>query len=598
MNDLLFFIRYLWRYLRLRLVLWVILIAAAALLEGLSVGLIFPVLEGADSGGAFTDFITGLFDLVGLTYSLGLALGFMAGFFVLRTGFLIYQELFAQRIITTLLVKLKVDLLSGLYRVDYPYLARHNQGYLTNAVAQEYTRVAAAFEQVMRLVVGVGFAIVYGLLPLLIDVSATVVFVLLAAPGYLVLRRVFAITRQLSLRRAANNAEIQSRVVQLLQHFKYLRATHSGTNVLSRLYRTIEEQGSLYYKEAIVKTVTSRGSELVMFGIVISILYYYVVILEFTLVAMLFLIFLIRRAILFVFTVQDNFRGFVGSAGSIRVFRTLEAEISENAEVLNHDGAEPDFSEAISFDHVSFSYDSGNPVLKDISFSISPRQTLAIVGPSGSGKSTLATLITGLVKPSAGVISLGRTPYQDLDQMGLRSKIGYVTQESVIFTDTIENNVTLFSADAEDSLVASAISRAHLHDFIAALPDGLDSPLSDSGLNVSGGQRQRINIARELFKDVRLLIFDEATSSLDTDSEREVQANIDDFRGDKTVVIIAHRLSTVRNSDNVLLLGHGEIIEQGSYQELYGRGGAFRRMVDQQALGEPDGSTESGLQGT
>jgi ABC-type multidrug transport system fused ATPase/permease subunit len=592
LNDLHFFLKFLRAYLGLRLLLWVFLIAMAAVLEGLSVGLIFPMLEGADSGGVFSEFITSLFELIGLSYSLPLALAFMAVFFVLRTAFLVYQEMFARRIMAELLVKIKTELIGNLYSANHLYLAKQEQGFLTNAATLEYTRVAAAFELVMRLVVGIGFATVYGILPLLIHPSATVIFVLLSVPGYFAIRKVIEITRRLSIRKAANNSDLQSQVVQLLRHFKYLQATRSGSNILDRAFNAIREQAHLNYKEAMLNSITTRGSELVMFVIVILVLYYYVVISGSTLVGMLLLIFLIRRAVLFVFSVQDTFRHFIGSAGSIRVFRTLTSEVQEQQEIINLDGAAPDFSTPLVLDHVSFGYERGLDVLKDISLTIPPKQTTAIVGASGSGKSTLATLLTGIIKPSSGTVALGQIPYKDLDQWALRARIGYVTQESVIFADTIRNNISMFNGSATTSELNSAVDRAHLTSFLENLPQHEETVMADGGLNVSGGQRQRINIARELFKDVQLLIFDEATSSLDSESEREVQRNIDDFKGEKTVLIIAHRLSTVRNSDQILLLSNGQVVEQGTYRDLYARGGAFRQMVDQQDLSAGPGTKE------
>lgn len=595
MNDLGFFLKFLWRYLRLRLLLWIAFIGIAAVLEGLSVGLMFPILEGVDSGGSFTKFIIGLFNFMNLEYSLGLALAFMGIFFIIRTAFLIYQEIFARRIITTLLVKLKTELIADFYTSDHLYFAQKDQGLITNAITIEYTRVANAFELVMRILVGAGFAIVYGILPLLIDPSATIVFLLLSVPGYFVLRRVIGITRKLSINKANNNADIQSQVVQLLRHFKYLQATRSGAHILERVFRSIREQGRLYYKEAILQTFITRGSELVMFAIVILILYYYVAVLGSTLLAMMFLIFLIRRAVLFAISVQEAFRTFIGSSGSIAVFRTLTSEVSDQQETVNQSGAKPDFSNSIVLDHVSFSYGKGPDVLNDVSLTIPSKQTTAIVGSSGSGKSTLATLLTGIIRPTAGTIALGTLSYSDLDQWALRSQVGYVTQESVIFAGTIKNNISMFDEAAVETDIENAVERAHLKEFIEGLPHNIDSMLTDAGLNVSGGQRQRVNIARELFKNVNLLIFDEATSALDSGSEREVQNNIDDFRGEKTVVIVAHRMSTVRNSDQIIVLGEGQVLEQGSYQELYAHGGAFRRMVDQQTL---DAGSDQSIEGT
>ena len=207
-----------------------------------------------------------------------------------------------------------------------------------------------------------------------------------------------------------------------------------------------------------------------------------------------------------------------------------------------------------------------------------------MVGASGAGKSTFATLLTGMLKPTSGEILLGDQSFANLDKQLLRQGIGYVTQESVIFNDSIRNNITLWSDDADDDKIKVAAARAYLTEFVEGLPEGYETTMGDSGINISGGQRQRINIARELYKDVKLLIFDEATSSLDTQAERAIQRNIDEFRGDKTVVIIAHRLSTVKNSDMIFVVKDGKITEQGPYDDLYALGGEFTTMVNRQAL--------------
>ena len=250
----------------------------------------------------------------------------------------------------------------------------------------------------------------------------------------------------------------------------------------------------------------------------------------------------------------------------------------------------------ITFRDVSLSYGEANEVLKGVDLTIRPRQTVALVGASGAGKSTLVTLLTGILRPDSGKILMGNEGYPDIDQAALRRGIGYVTQESVIFNDTISNNITLWSDNGSDERLKSVVVRAYLKEFIDGLPDGYGTVMGDGGLNVSGGQRQRISIARELFKDVKLLIFDEATSSLDTLAEQEIQGDIDEFQGEKTVVIVAHRLSTVRNCDWIYVLKDGAIVEEGSYGDLYLRGGEFKTMVDRQALVDVEipGSSQQG----
>ena len=187
---------------------------------------------------------------------------------------------------------------------------------------------------------------------------------------------------------------------------------------------------------------------------------------------------------------------------------------------------------------------------------------------------------------------MGDTPYGELDLAELRRQIGYVTQESVIFSDSVRNNITLWEGDGPDvdAAMREAAEAADIAEFIESLPDGYDTPLGEDGLNVSGGQRQRIAIARELYKSVPVLILDEATSALDSESERVVQQSIDSLRGDKTVIVIAHRLSTVRNADTIFVLREGRLVERGGYAALYARNGVFTRMVDTQSAAPDEGS--------
>ena len=249
------------------------------------------------------------------------------------------------------------------------------------------------------------------------------------------------------------------------------------------------------------------------------------------------------------------------------------------------DSVAPDFDLPIRLDNVSFAYDGSPPVLDGVSIVIPPRRKVAFVGASGSGKTTLATILTGILRPTSGVISIGGVPYTRVDQVRLRAGIGYVTQESVVFNDTVRNNVSLWDED-EKSLEKArpAAKTAHASEFIEDLPDGYDTLLGDNGMKISGGQRQRVSIARELYKDARVLIFDEGTSALDTESERIIQDNIDELRDNTTLVLIAHRLSTIRNSDMIFVLEEGRIVEQGTYDYLYAMGGRFTEMVAQQTL--------------
>jgi subfamily B ATP-binding cassette protein MsbA len=242
---------------------------------------------------------------------------------------------------------------------------------------------------------------------------------------------------------------------------------------------------------------------------------------------------------------------------------------------------------------LSFAYDMDEDdpyVLKDVNLTIPVNTTVAFVGESGAGKSTLIDLLTLLLRPQKGNVFIDGVPGEEIDLPSWRSQIGYVSQETVVFDDTVANNISLWSGDFDGDpalreSVEEAAKQAYAHDFIMDLPDGYNTVVGDRGVRLSGGQRQRLFIARELFKNPNLLILDEATSALDTESERYIQDSIDALKGEMTVVIIAHRLSTIKNVDRVYVLDDGHLIEQGSYDELRNHTESrFREMVEMQSL--------------
>ena len=257
----------------------------------------------------------------------------------------------------------------------------------------------------------------------------------------------------------------------------------------------------------------------------------------------------------------------------------FEAVIAAEREALA--SAEPQVVEhrpmmlqrSVELRDVSFSYvESGTPVvLKNINLSLAARETTAIVGPSGAGKSTIADLMMGLVTPASGVVAIDGVPLTPDLLRAWREQVGYVPQETLLFHDTILANLRWANPDASEDDVWRAITMAAAEDFIKALPEGLNTILGDRGVLVSGGERQRLSLARALLRRPRLLILDEATSSLDSENERRIQDAIEQLHEQITIVIITHRLSTIRNADVIHVLDHGELVESGSWDELLSR---------------------------
>lgn len=241
-----------------------------------------------------------------------------------------------------------------------------------------------------------------------------------------------------------------------------------------------------------------------------------------------------------------------------------------------------DFKESVSFSHVSFSYDSF-PVLTDIDFSIRCGETVALVGQSGSGKTTIADMLERFYDPTSGSIILDGVDIRRYDISDYRALFSLVSQDVVLFNDTLYNNITM-GYDASEEQVLEAVRIANIEDFVSSLPDGLNYRLSDRGLNLSGGQRQRISIARAVLRNSPIIILDEATSAMDTESELLVQNALDNAVRNRTVLVIAHRLSTIQNANHIIVLDKGFIVEQGTHQELLAKEGLYNKLIHLQNL--------------
>jgi subfamily B ATP-binding cassette protein MsbA len=229
----------------------------------------------------------------------------------------------------------------------------------------------------------------------------------------------------------------------------------------------------------------------------------------------------------------------------------------------------------IEFDHVSFGYDAAQPVLRDVSFTITPGQLVGVVGPTGSGKSTVVSLIPRFYDPNAGSIKIDGVDIRDYKLHELRQHIGFVLQDTVLFRGTVRDNIAYGHPRATDDEIVQAAKLANAHEFISRMPHGYDSPVGERGLTLSGGQRQRIGIARAIIRDNPILILDEPTAALDTESEELVIEALERLMKGRTVITIAHRLSTIRDAHNIIVLKDGVVAETGTHEQLLALGGVY-----------------------
>jgi ATP-binding cassette, subfamily B, heavy metal transporter len=265
---------------------------------------------------------------------------------------------------------------------------------------------------------------------------------------------------------------------------------------------------------------------------------------------------------------------------SLTDLENLMALLELEPEVKDRPGAHPLALSAaeVRFDGVSFGYDARRPVLQDVDFVVPGGHTLALVGRSGAGKSTVVRLLFRFYDVDEGAILIDGQDLRDVTQESLRSAIGLVPQDTVLFNETIRANIAYGRPGAGQAEIEAAARAAQIHDFISLLPDGYDTVVGERGLKLSGGEKQRVAIARMVLKDPPILIFDEATSALDSRTERMIQAALRRLSSGRTTLIIAHRLSTVVDADQILVLEHGRVIEHGRHQQLLAHNGSYAQM--------------------
>jgi len=410
-------------------------------------------------------------------------------------------------------------------------------------------------------------------------VYVAVVFVTVAA--YVVFT-FFASEKRLAIRRIMNDSdtEAHSKAVDSLLNFETVK--YFGNEELEA--RRFDASMARYEKAA-VRTYTTLGvlnsGQAVIFtvGMVVCML---LAARDVTHGVLTVGEFVMINAILIQLYMPLNFMGMVYreiKQGLIDM-ETMFALLDQPAEIVDRPGAQSlrVNKGAIAFDHVSFAYEPGRPILKDISFEIPEGKMVAIVGPSGAGKSTISRLLFRFYELTDGKITIDGQNINDVTQDSLRAAIGMVPQDTVLFNDTIEYNIRYGKPEATQAEVREAARLAQIHDFIMTLPQGYDSLVGERGLKLSGGEKQRVAIARTILKAPPILMLDEATSALDSHTEMEIQDALERVARERTSLVIAHRLSTVVHADNIIVLDHGAIVEQGTHLDLLAKGGLYASL--------------------
>ncbi len=587
------FIKYGLFYNRLtegRIFIFIALSLFAGICETLFVLAVLPIVElNQKTPGKISSFIYGMLENYGITTPGATMLSLIAIALVcilLASAGTVAAKFYIAWLQGFLLRKIQVETIPKIFQSDYSYLISQSTGYLNNAIMQQIPNSALAFKQYATIIGGIIMTTVYLVVPMAKNPAQILILALLLSPAALVLKFFNSKNRFYSVRNAEAAASLNGILLQIIGAFKYLKSTATLDKTLEKTEKEVGNVAYIMRKVAVWGGTCNDVLRPYAMFVILGMLYFSVVIENTPIMEAGAMFGLLYMAYQKSVVIPMAYQKFLSSTGAIKVYESITRNLRKHPDPYADAKGKPlDFNSPIVMRDVYFQYPTAKePAIRHISLEIPPRSTVGIVGESGSGKSTLANLITALLRPDSGDILLGDTPYSELDIHALRASMGYITQEPVVFNDTVKNNITLWNNQADMDAIIAAAKKAHAHDFIMAMPDGYDTLLGDNGINVSGGQRQRLGIARELFRNPPVLILDEATSALDTATEKYIQREIDEMKGERTIVVIAHRLSTIKNCDVVFVLDNGEVVERGPYDELIRAGGPFQSMIAKQNL--------------
>ncbi|HLT06609.1 MAG TPA: ABC transporter ATP-binding protein [Cyclobacteriaceae bacterium] len=579
---------YFYTQLRSRMLVAFVLSMAVGLLDGLGLAMFLPLLQmidgrtGKAEGLGSLDFLVKGMSGWGIPLTLTSVLGVMVLFFVLKAIFKFTEGVYNVYLQRYFIRKLRFANVDLLVHYSYKHFVLSDSGKIQNTISGEVERIISAYRNYFMAMQAACMVLVYVILALSVNAQ----FTLLVLIGGLLTNGIYSTiykkTKSLSKRLTQSSHGFQGLLIQKVAFFKYLKATGMlndyGKKLKSQIIDIEQSQKKIGVLNALLNAIREPIILLIMVAVILIEVEWLGGSLSLIILSLLFF----YRALTYVLGLQNYWNSFLANHGSLVNMQEFMAELSTGREQqgAHHMRA---FSSAMVFDKVGFSYGK-RAVLSNISFKLAKNQTLALVGESGSGKTSLMNLMAGLALPDGGELYIDGVPIRNIDRASFQRRIGYITQEPVIFSDTIFNNVTFWDAPtaANKARFYVALQKAAVYDFVMGLEGREEALLGNNGIMVSGGQKQRISIARELYKEVDILLMDEATSALDSETERVIKENIEALKGHYTIVIIAHRLSTVRNADQIILLRAGQIDRIGTFEELLQHSLTFKKMVELQ----------------
>jgi subfamily B ATP-binding cassette protein MsbA len=590
-NKNLYYPKYFYKYIGTKLFVVITFCLLIGVLDGFGLAMFLPLLQLSDGSASVNPESLGEMKVIldvlaffGLKLNLVVTLTFLCIFFSLKGLITYYGNTYKVSVQQYFVKKIRLNMLHSLAHIQFKKYITSDAGRIQNTMSGEVARLSlslnyylSALQNVVMVIVYVGFAI-------LINAKFAI---LVTIGGYLtsfLFKKVYAKTKRESANLTKEANLYQGLLIQFISNFKYLRATGTVYTLENKLKWQIEEIEKNNLKLGMLSAFVTAVREPSMIFVVASAILFETQIMGSGLSSILVSLLFFYRALSSLLSVQTFYNNFLGTSGSMENMKDFQ----ENIETKREDFGKEDlkyFKSSLELKNASLYY-SEKKVLNNLNLKIDKRESIAFVGESGSGKTTILNVLSGLIPLSEGEFLVDGEDSGKYDLRTLQRRIGYITQEPVIFNATVFENISFWSEKTPENIARfeAAANSASLDSFLEGLELKMDTMLGNNGINLSGGQRQRICIARELFKEIDILIMDEATSALDSETEKTVQESIEALKGRYTIIAVAHRLSTIKSADRIFVMKSGDIIETGSYVDLMQRSPAFKRMVELQEL--------------
>jgi ABC-type multidrug transport system fused ATPase/permease subunit len=573
----------------------ILLSFAVGILDGFGLTMFLPLIKMSTDNKHNNEeleenIFTELLQKFNLELNLNVILLIMLLFFLLKGGSKYLSASLRVVLQQRLVRNIRIEIIKLINKRNIVDFSKDNIGKLQNCLTGEIDKISNAFQYYFKSIEDGILVFLYIVFAFFIDAQFAILVTIGGGLANFIYKYLFEKTKGASKQLTAQNSVFQGNIIQYLTGFKYLKAT-GGVDVFSNFaVRTIKNIEVERKKIGLLSAIMEASREPIMMIVIVIVILFQVNILRGSLAPILLSLIFFYRALAALTHMQSSWNKYLSYYGSIDVISDLQSKLkmelfkgsTSNTSIKNN------ISQIVSIKlvDVGFYYERENSVLNNIHFSIQRFDNIAIVGESGGGKSTLLNILLGLITPTKGEVLVNNVNIKIFDENQFKSRIGYVTQDPIIFEDTIYNNVSFWKPKTKTNIEQfnKVMEYVNLSNFVEQFVDKEDHTLEIGGANLSGGQKQRLAIARELFKDIDILVLDEATSALDANNESVVLDSLNSLRNKITMVTVAHRISSVKHCDTIYLIESGVIKAKGNFDELVSSSPEFNEMVSKQLL--------------